>query len=62
MSTPAPADAGVFAKRPIEVDVKLSDRDSVRLADLNHDGKDDMFMAYRLPDGDTLRVGVALSR
>lgn len=59
---PGTGDAGVFAKRPIEVDVKLSDRDSVRLADLNHDGKDDMFMAYRLPDGDTLRVGVALSR
>ena len=59
---PGTGDAGLFAKRPIEVAVDLSDQGSVRLADLNHDGKDDMFMAYRLPDEENLRVGIALSR
>ena len=47
---------------PIEIDVDLSDQGSVRLADLNGDGREDMFMSYRHPDGDSYRVGVALSR
>lgn len=59
---PGTGGADLFTQRPVEVDVNLSDQGSVRLADLNHDGKDDMFMAYRHPDGETLRVGVALSR
>ena len=59
---PGTAEADLFAKRPIKVAVDLSDEGSVELADLNHDGKDDMFMAYRLPDEENLRVGVALSR
>lgn len=59
---PGTGDARLFAKRPIEVAVDLSDEGSVRLADLNHDDRDDMFMVYRLPDEENLRVGVALSR
>ncbi len=58
---PGTGTAELFAKRPIRVDVDLSDQGSVRLADLNGDGKDDMFMAYRLPD-DRFRMAVALSR
>ena len=41
---------------------ELSDQGSVRLADLNGDGRDDMFMTYRLPEDDMLRLAVALSR
>ena len=59
---PGTGDAGLFAKRPIEVAVDLSDQGSVRLADLNGDGRDDMFMTHRLPDEENLRVGIALSR
>ena len=59
---PGTGTADLFAERPIKVNVDLSDQGSVRLADLNGDGKDDMFMAYRLPDGESRRVGVALSR
>ena len=55
-------DAGLFAKRPIEVAVDLSDQGSVRLADLNGDGKDDMFMTHRLPDNESRHIAVALSR
>ena len=49
---PGTGDAGLFAKRPIEVAVDLSDQGSVRLADLNGDGRDDMFMTHRLPDSE----------
>ena len=59
---PGTGDAGLFAKRPIEVAVDLSDQGTVRLADLNGDGKDDMFMAYRLPDSGSRRLAIALSR
>ena len=59
---PGTGDADLFEQRPVEVEVNLSDRGSVRLADLNGDGKDDMFMAYRRPDDESVRVGVALSR
>lgn len=59
---PGTGAADLFAKRPIKVDVDLSDQGSVRLADLNGDGKDDMFMAYRLPEDDAFRLAVALSR
>ena len=59
---PGTGDSGLFEKRPIEVAVDLSDRGSVRLADLNGDGRDDMFMTHRLPDSESRRVAVALSR
>ena len=59
---PGTGDADLFERQPMEVEVNLSDRGSVQLADLNGDGKDDMFMAYRRPDDDSVRVGVALSR
>ncbi len=59
---PGTGDARLFAKRPIEVAVDLSDQGSVRLADLNGDGKDDMFMTHRLPDSESRHIAVALSR
>ncbi|MDE0661604.1 MAG: VCBS repeat-containing protein [Gammaproteobacteria bacterium] len=59
---PGSGDASLFAKRPIEVAVDLSDQGSVRLADLNGDGRDDMFMTHRLPGSETRRLAVALSR
>lgn len=59
---PGTGDAGLFAKRPIEVAVDLSDQGSVRLADLNGDGRDDMFMTHRLPDSESRRLAIALSR
>ena len=58
---PGTGTADLFAKRPIKVDVDLSDQGSVRLADLNGDGKDDMFVAYRLAEEEGFRVAVALS-
>ena len=59
---PGTGDAGLFAKRSIEVAVDLSDQGSVRLADLNGDGRDDMFMTHRLPDSEARHLAVALSR
>lgn len=59
---PGTGDASLFAKRSIEVAVDLSDQGSVRLADLNGDGRDDMFMTHRLPDSESRRIAVALSR
>lgn len=59
---PGTGDTGLFAKRPIEVAVDLSDQGSVRLADLNGDGKDDMFMTHRLSDSELRHIAVALSR
>ncbi|MCY4056973.1 MAG: VCBS repeat-containing protein [Gammaproteobacteria bacterium] len=59
---PGTGDAGLFAKRPIEVAVDLSDQSSVRLADLNGDGRDDMFMTHRLSDSESRQIAVALSR
>ena len=59
---PGTGDAGLFAERAIEVAVELSDQGSVRLADLNGDGKDDMFMTYRAGDDESRRIAVALSR
>ncbi|MCY3837906.1 MAG: VCBS repeat-containing protein [Gammaproteobacteria bacterium] len=59
---PGTGDAGLFAKRPIEVAVDLSDQGSVRLADLNGDGRDDMFMTHRLPDSESRQLAIALSR
>ena len=59
---PGTGDAGLFAKRPIEVAVDLSDQSSVRLADLNGDGRDDMFMTHRLGDSESRQIAVALSR
>ena len=59
---PGTGGTDLFAKQAIEIDVDLSDQGSVRLADLNGDGREDMFMSYRHPDGDSYRVGVALSR
>ena len=59
---PGTGDAGLFAKRPIEVAVDLSDQSSVRLADLNGDGKDDMFMTHRLPHNESRQIALALSR
>lgn len=59
---PGTGDAGLFAKRPIEVAVDLSDQASVRLADLNGDGRDDMFMTHRLPDSESRHIAIALSR
>ena len=59
---PGTRDAALFAKKAIEIDVDLSDQNTVRLADLNGDGKDDMLMSWRHPVGESLRVGVALSR
>ena len=59
---PGTGDAGLFAKRPIEIAVDLSDQGSVRLADLNGDGRDDMFMTHRLGDSESRRIAVALSR
>ena len=55
-------DADLFAKRPIEVAVDLSDQSAVRLADLNGDGRDDMFMTHRLPDTESRHLAIALSR
>ncbi len=59
---PGTRGAALFAKKAIEIDVDLSDRNTVRLADLNGDGKDDMFMPWHHPVDESLRVGVALSR
>ena len=59
---PGTGDAGLFEKRPIGVAVELSDQGSVRLADLNGDGKDDMFMTHRLADSESRRIAIALSR
>jgi len=59
---PGTGDERLFAKRPLTVEVDLSDQGNVQLADLNGDGRDDMFMAYRRDDGVSRRVGVALSR
>lgn len=59
---PGTGGADLFAKRPLQVAVYLSDQAGVRLADLNGDAKDDMFMMYRPPDGELHRIAVALSR
>ena len=59
---PGTGDAGLFETRPIEVAVDLSDQGSVRLADLNGDGRDDMFMTHRLPDSESRHLAIALSR
>ena len=60
---PGTGDERLFAKRPEMVEVDLSDEGNVELADLNGDGRDDMFMVYRPQDDiEYRRVGVALSR
>ena len=58
---PGSADERLFAEEPFRVDVRFSDQGNVRLADLNRDGRDDMYMAFRLEDGVSHRIGVALS-
>lgn len=59
---PGSADEQLFAEEPFKVDVRFSDQGNIRLADLNGDGRDDMYMAFRLEDGVSRRIGVALSR